>query len=233
MSDDRGRHEPDALLVGSAIRRVYPLPRTSVFGGRAERVAARRRRRGGPGGRQPGHRRRVGLGQVDARAHPARARPGDVGRRSATAASRSCRAGRGRCAGSGARRRSSCRTRSARSIPRMTLASVIREPLVCLDVPGDHDARIVEVLDAVGLDPAWRHPVPARALGRPAAAHRHRPGHRARTDAARRRRAGQRARRVRARADPRPPAPPRRRVRAEPRPRVPRPRRRPATCATT
>ena len=81
--------------------------------GRAGRP--RRRRRGDPRGRQPRHRRRVGLGQVDARAHPARPRPGDVGHGHATAASRSRRAGRGRCAGSGARRRSSCRTRSARS----------------------------------------------------------------------------------------------------------------------
>ena len=38
--------------------------------------------------------------------------------------------------------------------PRMTVASIMREPLVCLDVPGDHDARIAEVLEAVGLDPA-------------------------------------------------------------------------------
>ena len=68
--------------------------------------------------------------------------------------------------------------------------------------------------------------VPARAVGRPAAARRHRPGHRPGARAARRRRAGQRARRVGAGADPRPAAPARRRVRADARARVPRPRRR-------
>ena len=47
----------------------------------------------------------------------------------------------------------------------MTIASVIREPLVCLDVPGDHDARIDEVLVAVGLDPAWRRRYPHEFSG--------------------------------------------------------------------
>jgi ABC-type microcin C transport system duplicated ATPase subunit YejF len=49
--------------------------------------------------------------------------------------------------------------------PRMTIASIIREPLVCLDVEGDHDARITEVLAAVGLDPAWRSRYPHEFSG--------------------------------------------------------------------
>jgi peptide/nickel transport system ATP-binding protein len=49
--------------------------------------------------------------------------------------------------------------------PRMTIASIIREPLVCLDVPGDHGERITEVLDAVGLDPSWRHRYPHEFSG--------------------------------------------------------------------
>ena len=44
--------------------------------------------------------------------------------------------------------------------PRMRIADIVAEPLECLDVPGDHGARVVEVLKAVGLDPAARdrHP---------------------------------------------------------------------------
>jgi peptide/nickel transport system ATP-binding protein len=44
--------------------------------------------------------------------------------------------------------------------PRMRVADIVAEPLECLDVPGDHGARVVEVLKAVGLDPAGRdrHP---------------------------------------------------------------------------
>jgi ABC-type microcin C transport system duplicated ATPase subunit YejF len=44
--------------------------------------------------------------------------------------------------------------------PRMRVADIVAEPLECLDVPGDHGARVVEVLRAVGLDPGARdrHP---------------------------------------------------------------------------
>ncbi len=44
--------------------------------------------------------------------------------------------------------------------PRMTAADIVREPLIGLRVPGSHDARIAEVLDAVGIDPstAGRYP---------------------------------------------------------------------------
>ncbi len=49
--------------------------------------------------------------------------------------------------------------------PRMTVASIVREPLVCLDVPGDHNARVAEVLEAVGLEPGWRHRYPHEFSG--------------------------------------------------------------------
>lgn len=44
--------------------------------------------------------------------------------------------------------------------PRMTVGRIIGEPLWALDIPGDHRARIREVLEQVGLDAgmAQRHP---------------------------------------------------------------------------
>lgn len=38
--------------------------------------------------------------------------------------------------------------------PRMTVAEIIREPLHCLRVPGDHARRVADLLAAVHLDPA-------------------------------------------------------------------------------
>jgi peptide/nickel transport system ATP-binding protein len=37
--------------------------------------------------------------------------------------------------------------------PRMRVADIVAEPLECLDVPGDHGARVAELLGAVGLEP--------------------------------------------------------------------------------
>lgn len=44
--------------------------------------------------------------------------------------------------------------------PRMTAGRIIAEPLWALDIPGDHRARVREVLQQVGLEPdmAERHP---------------------------------------------------------------------------
>jgi ABC-type glutathione transport system ATPase component len=44
--------------------------------------------------------------------------------------------------------------------PRMRVADIVREPLECLHVEGDHSARINEVIEAVGLpgDVATRYP---------------------------------------------------------------------------
>jgi peptide/nickel transport system ATP-binding protein len=49
--------------------------------------------------------------------------------------------------------------------PRMTVDSIIREPLVCLDVEGDHHRRVDEVLRAVGLEPAMRTRYPHEFSG--------------------------------------------------------------------
>ena len=40
--------------------------------------------------------------------------------------------------------------------PRMTVASIIREPLVCLRIDEDHDRRVDEVLEQVGLSSSLR-----------------------------------------------------------------------------
>jgi peptide/nickel transport system ATP-binding protein len=47
----------------------------------------------------------------------------------------------------------------------MTVDSIIREPLVCLDVGGDHHRRVTEVLYAVGLEPSMRTRYPHEFSG--------------------------------------------------------------------
>jgi ABC-type microcin C transport system duplicated ATPase subunit YejF len=49
--------------------------------------------------------------------------------------------------------------------PRMTIDDIVREPLECLGVEEDHDARVVEVLDAVGVDPEARLRYPHELSG--------------------------------------------------------------------
>ena len=49
--------------------------------------------------------------------------------------------------------------------PRMSVSAIIAEPLVGLDVPGSHDDRVVEVLEAVGIDPITRHRYPHEFSG--------------------------------------------------------------------
>jgi ABC-type microcin C transport system duplicated ATPase subunit YejF len=49
--------------------------------------------------------------------------------------------------------------------PRMSVDAIVREPLECLGVEGDHDARIVEVLDAVDVDPSTRFRYPHEFSG--------------------------------------------------------------------
>ena len=67
--------------------------------------------------------------------------------------------------------------------PRMTVGSIIAEPLDEHARLGkaERRARVMELMDAVGPQPAVRQPLSARVLRRPAPAHRHRPGARART----------------------------------------------------
>lgn len=49
--------------------------------------------------------------------------------------------------------------------PRLTVAEIIAEPLVCLHAPGDHTARVRELLAAVDLDPALAGRRPAALSG--------------------------------------------------------------------
>jgi peptide/nickel transport system ATP-binding protein len=49
--------------------------------------------------------------------------------------------------------------------PRMSIAEIVREPLRCLAVPGDHDRRVDELLAAVRLDPALRDRRPGALSG--------------------------------------------------------------------
>jgi ABC-type microcin C transport system duplicated ATPase subunit YejF len=153
-----------SLLTGTGLTRHYPLPRTSLFGPRAMRVA---------------------LDGVDV-AIAEGASLGIVGE-SGSGKSTLVRillgldrptSGtvhyRGRAIEPDRPRRLRWFRREAQIVlqdplssldPRMTIASIIREPLVCLDVEEDHDARITEVLAAVGLDPAWRSRYPHEFSG--------------------------------------------------------------------
>jgi ABC-type glutathione transport system ATPase component len=49
--------------------------------------------------------------------------------------------------------------------PRMTVASIIREPLVCLRIEEDHDRRVDEVLEQVGLPSSIRGRYPHEFSG--------------------------------------------------------------------
>ena len=49
--------------------------------------------------------------------------------------------------------------------PRLDVETIIAEPLRCLRVPEDHDARIDEVLAAVGLEPSMRSRYPHEFSG--------------------------------------------------------------------
>jgi len=152
------------LLTATGLRRVYPLPRRSLFGARAERVALDdvdvELREGGSlgivgesgSGKSTLVRILLGLDRATAGTVTYRDEPIAPGRPRATR---------------WFRREAQIVLQDPLSSldPRMTIASVIREPLVCLDVPGDHDARIGEVLEAVGLDPAWRTRYPHELSG--------------------------------------------------------------------
>jgi peptide/nickel transport system ATP-binding protein len=49
--------------------------------------------------------------------------------------------------------------------PRMTIADIVREPLLGLDVRGSHEERVAEVLTSVGVDPGVRHRYPHEFSG--------------------------------------------------------------------
>jgi ABC-type microcin C transport system duplicated ATPase subunit YejF len=154
----------DLLLSAEGIGRRYPLPRTSLVGPRAVRVALEdvdvALQEGGSlgivgesgSGKSTLVRILLGLDRPTSGTVHFRGRPIEPGR------PRQLR---------WFRREAQVVLQDPLSSldPRMTIASIIREPLVCLDVPGDHDARITEVLEAVGLDPAWRSRYPHEFSG--------------------------------------------------------------------
>jgi len=154
----------EPLLTATGIRRVYPLPRPSLFGGRAERVALDGVDVTIPEGGSLGIVGESGSGKSTL----VRILLGLDGATAGTVTYRGqpIRPGRPRPMRWFRREAQVVLQDPLSSLdPRMTIRSVIREPLVCLDVPGDHDARITEVLEAVGIDPAWRTRYPHELSG--------------------------------------------------------------------
>jgi peptide/nickel transport system ATP-binding protein len=154
----------DVLLSGVGISRHFPLPRTSLFGPRSTRVALDGVDVAVPDGGSLGIVGESGSGKstlVRILLGLDEATSGQVHYR-------------GRLIERGRPRPLRWFRREAQIVlqdplssldPRMTIASIIREPLVCLDVDEDHDARIAEVLAAVGLDPDWRSRYPHEFSG--------------------------------------------------------------------
>jgi ABC-type microcin C transport system duplicated ATPase subunit YejF len=154
----------EVLLSGAGLSRRYPLPRTSLFGPRAARVALDGVDLSLEEGASLGIVGESGSGKstlVRILLGLDRATGGEVRYR-------------GRVIEPGRPRQLRWFRREAQIVlqdplssldPRMTVASIIREPLACLDVREDHDARITEVLEAVGLDPAWRTRYPHEFSG--------------------------------------------------------------------
>ncbi|MEE3918357.1 ATP-binding cassette domain-containing protein [Micromonospora sp. BRA006-A] len=106
--------------------------------------------------------------------------------------------------------------------PRMRVADIIAEPMRALRLPGDHRARVAELMHSVGLpeEAVTRYPHQFSGGQRQASPS---PAPSRRAEGHRRRRAGQRARRLGARADPQPAHRPGRAVQADPDPGLPRP----------
>ena len=88
--------------------------------------------------------------------------------------------------------------------PRKSVGQIVGEPFTIHHTEKDVKRRVQELLARVGLKPGALQPLPARVLGRPAAAHRRRARARAAAEADRLRRAGLGARRLGAGADPQP-----------------------------
>jgi len=49
--------------------------------------------------------------------------------------------------------------------PRMSVGRIIREPLESLDIPGDHRARVADLLESVGLEPGMESRFPGEFSG--------------------------------------------------------------------
>ena len=154
----------EPLLVAHGIHRTFRLPRTSLFGPRAERRALRGVDLAIEPGGSVGIVGESGSGKstlVRILLALDRANAGEVRFRGTPIAP-------------GAPRRLRAFRREAQVVlqdplssldPRMTVESIIREPLVCLDVEGDHRRRVTEVLQAVGLEPSMRTRYPHEFSG--------------------------------------------------------------------
>ncbi|WP_205528608.1 ATP-binding cassette domain-containing protein [Desertimonas flava] len=154
----------DVLLSARGIERVYRLPRTSLFGARGERRALDGVDLDIPAGASIGIVGESGSGKSTL----ARIL---LGLDKATAGTVTYR---GRDVRPGPPASLRWLRREVQIVfqdplssldPRMTIASIVREPLVGLDVDGDHTERVVEVLSAVGIDPDARHRYPHEFSG--------------------------------------------------------------------
>jgi peptide/nickel transport system ATP-binding protein len=152
------------LLVADGVHRTFRLPRTSLLGPRGERRALRGVDLAVEPGGSIGIVGESGSGKstlVRILLGLDRATAGEVRFRGAPIAP-------------GAPRRLRSFRREAQVVlqdplssldPRMTVDSIIREPLVCLGVEGDHHRRVREVLGAVGLEPSMRTRYPHEFSG--------------------------------------------------------------------
>ena len=215
---DRPRGRPAAAGRAGPQEALPDLRRRPAQADR-HRVRRRRRRLRDHARRDLQPRRRVGLRQDDARphGHPADAvRPTAGSCSTATSSPTWTRTTCGPCA---AGCRSSSRTRSGRSTRGCPISDIIGEGLLAQGLTRPQGARQARRGRARARRPPARvhPPLPARVLGRPAAAHRRRPGARARAGLHRRGRAGVGARRV----DPEPGPEPAARPQARPQPDLP------------
>ena len=154
----------EALLAARDIRRTYRLPRTTMFGPRAERHAL------------------TGV-TVDVHAGDTIGIVGESGSGKSTLARILLGLDRptsgtvtynGRAVAPGRPHELRWFLRDVQIVlqdplnsldPRMTVADTIAEPLIGLNVPGSHSDRVTEVLTAVGIDPAIRNRYPHEFSG--------------------------------------------------------------------
>jgi ABC-type microcin C transport system duplicated ATPase subunit YejF len=154
----------EALLVADDVHRVYRLPRTSLFGPRAERRALAGVSLGVSAGETLGIVGESGSGKSTL----ARILLGLDG------ATQGLVTFGGRPVAPGRPHQLRWFRRDVQIVfqdplssldPRMTIADIVGEPLVGLDIPGSHQDRVVEVLSSVGIDPATRNRYPHEFSG--------------------------------------------------------------------